>query len=63
MPHLWIRSESRANERRVGLTPDGLRELRIQGFRVTVEDSASRPRMTIPVELTRRGRRSESRSK
>ena len=46
MPHLWVRSESRANERRVGLTPDGLRELRIQGFRVTVEDS---PHRILPI--------------
>jgi saccharopine dehydrogenase (NAD+, L-lysine-forming) len=42
MPHLWVRSESRANERRVGLAPDGLRELRARGFRVTVEDSPHR---------------------
>ena len=42
MPHLWVRSESRANERRVGLTPDGARELRAHGFRITLEDSPHR---------------------
>ncbi len=42
MVHLWVRSESRANERRVGITPDGVRDLRAQGFRITVEDSPHR---------------------
>lgn len=42
MPHLWVRSESRANERRFGLSPDGLRELRALGFRITVEESLQR---------------------
>ena len=46
MPHLWVRSESRANERRVGLTPDGLRELQAQGFRITVEES---PHRILPI--------------
>ena len=46
MPHLWVRSESRANERRVGLTPDGLRELRGHGFRITVEES---PHRILPI--------------
>ncbi|MFW2587870.1 saccharopine dehydrogenase [Sagittula sp. SSi028] len=42
MTHLWVRAEYRANEERVGLTPDGLRDLVARGFRVTVEDSATR---------------------
>lgn len=53
MPHLWVRSESRANERRVGLTPDGLRELRSHGFRITVEES---PQRILPIaEFTAAG--------
>ncbi|RCW88307.1 saccharopine dehydrogenase [Paracoccus lutimaris] len=46
MPHLWVRSESRANERRVGITPDGVQDLRAQGFRITVEDS---PHRILPI--------------
>lgn len=42
MVHLWLRAESRANERRAGLTPAGLRDLVAQGFRVTVEESPHR---------------------
>lgn len=42
MTHLWVRSEQRANERRVGLTPDGAAALIALGIRVTVELSASR---------------------
>ncbi|WP_134678627.1 saccharopine dehydrogenase [Paracoccus ravus] len=42
MTHLWIRSESRANERRLGITPDGVRSLRARGFHVTVEASPHR---------------------
>ncbi|WP_022707905.1 saccharopine dehydrogenase [Paracoccus zeaxanthinifaciens] len=42
MTHLWVRAESRPNEDRVGITPDGVRRLIAQGFRVTVEDSARR---------------------
>ena len=42
MTYLWVRAEQRANEDRVGLTPDGARRLRAAGFRVTVEDSGSR---------------------
>lgn len=46
MPHLWVRHESRANEDRVGITPDGVRQLIARGFRVTVEDS---PNRIIPI--------------
>lgn len=42
MTHLWVRAESRPNEARVGITPDGVRDLMARGFRVTVEDSPSR---------------------
>lgn len=45
MTHLWVRAESRPNEDRVGITPEGVRHLRAQGFAVTVEDS---PRRIIP---------------
>ncbi|MGJ8545674.1 MAG: saccharopine dehydrogenase [Sulfitobacter sp.] len=41
-PHLWLRAEQRANETRVGLTPDGVTALLAAGFTVTVEHSASR---------------------
>ncbi len=47
MTHLWIRAEERANERRVGVTPDGVAQLLAAGIRVTVEDSATR---IIPVD-------------
>ncbi|KRW98026.1 saccharopine dehydrogenase [Paracoccus sp. MKU1] len=46
MVHLWVRAESRANERRVGITPAGARELIAQGFRVTVEES---PHRILPI--------------
>jgi len=46
MVHLWVRAESRANERRVGITPAGLRDLIAQGFRVTVEES---PHRILPI--------------
>ena len=42
MVHLWVRAESRDNERRVGITPQGVAKLIARGFRVTVEDSATR---------------------
>lgn len=42
MVHLWVRSESRANEQRAGLTPAGAAELVARGFRVTVEESPHR---------------------
>lgn len=47
MTHLWVRAESRPNEDRVGITPDGVRDLLRRGFSVTVEDS---PRRVIPTE-------------
>ncbi len=40
--HLWIRAESRPNEERVGITPAGVASLIERGFRVTIEDSATR---------------------
>ncbi|MEO0751141.1 MAG: saccharopine dehydrogenase [Pseudomonadota bacterium] len=42
MTHLWIRAEQRANEERVGLTPEGAASLIAAGMSVTVEDSATR---------------------
>ncbi|MGH1412077.1 MAG: saccharopine dehydrogenase [Pelagimonas sp.] len=42
MTHLWIRAESRANEERVGITPEGVAKLIAKGFRVTLEDSPTR---------------------
>lgn len=39
MTHLWVRAEQRANEERVGLTPEGCAALIAAGLRVTVEDS------------------------
>jgi len=42
MVHLWVRAESRPNERRVGITPEGVRALVAAGFRVTVEESPHR---------------------
>lgn len=42
MTHLWVRSEPRAHETRVGLTPAGAAELIAAGYKVTVEDSADR---------------------
>jgi saccharopine dehydrogenase (NAD+, L-lysine-forming) len=47
MTHLWVRAEQRANEDRVGLTPEGAAALIGAGLRVTVEDSATR---TIPTD-------------
>lgn len=47
MTHLWVRAEQRANEARVGITPDGVEALCRQGFRVTVEDSSSR---ALPID-------------
>jgi len=47
MTHLWIRAEQRPNEERVGLTPDGARQLIAAGIRVTVEDSSVR---AIPLD-------------
>jgi saccharopine dehydrogenase (NAD+, L-lysine forming) len=42
MTHLWVRAEQRANEERVGLTPEGAAELLKAGLQVTVEESAVR---------------------
>jgi saccharopine dehydrogenase (NAD+, L-lysine-forming) len=42
MTHLWVRAESRDNEERVGLTPQGAAKLIAAGFRVTVEESTRR---------------------
>ncbi|MCF3974209.1 saccharopine dehydrogenase [Paracoccus salsus] len=42
MTHLWVRAESRANEDRVGITPDGVAALVGDGMTVTVEDSPRR---------------------
>lgn len=47
MTHLWVRSEQRKNEDRVGLTPDGARALLEAGISVTVEESSSR---AIPID-------------
>ncbi len=46
MTHLWVRAEPRAEERRVGLTPEGAAALLAQGMRVTVERSDAR---AIPI--------------
>ena len=42
MTHLWIRAETRANEARVGITPEGVGNLRAAGMGVTVERSDDR---------------------
>lgn len=42
MAHIWVRSEQRAFEQRVGVTPDGVQKLIDAGHQVTVEESASR---------------------
>jgi len=42
MTHIWVRSESRAHEERVGLTPQGAAKLLAAGYKVTVEESAQR---------------------
>lgn len=51
MTHLWVRAEQRANEERVGLTPEGCADLIAAGIRVTVEESHVR---AIPIEGYRR---------
>lgn len=48
--HLWVRAESRPNEQRVGLTPEGAAALISQGFRVTIEET---PHRAVPVEAYR----------
>lgn len=47
MTHLWVRAEQRANEDRVGLTPDGAKKLLEAGIKVTVEQSRTR---AIPLQ-------------
>ena len=47
MTHLWVRAEQRANEDRVGLTPEGTAKLIAAGIAVTVEDSQTR---CIPID-------------
>ncbi len=42
MTHLWVRAEQRAQEERVGITPEGVQALRDAGFRVTIEESPQR---------------------
>ena len=42
MTHLWVRAEQRANEDRVGLTPEGAAKLIAAGINVTVENSGTR---------------------
>jgi saccharopine dehydrogenase (NAD+, L-lysine-forming) len=42
MTHIWVRSESRAHEERVGLTPQGAAKLLAAGYSVTVEESRQR---------------------
>ncbi|MCC1492123.1 saccharopine dehydrogenase [Cognatishimia sp. F0-27] len=47
MPHLWVRAEQRANEKRVGLMPKGVAALKAAGIAVTVEQSPSR---IVPID-------------
>jgi len=47
MTHLWVRAEQRENEDRVGLTPEGTKQLIDAGIRVTVEESSTR---AIPLQ-------------
>ena len=42
MTHVWVRAEQREHEERVGLTPEGARDLIAKGFRVSVEESSVR---------------------
>jgi saccharopine dehydrogenase (NAD+, L-lysine forming) len=46
MTHLWVRSEQRLNEERVGVTPEGAAALIKAGIKVTVEESSVR---AIPI--------------
>ena len=43
MTHLWIRAEERPNEKRVGVTPNGVKSLLKAGFDVTIEHDSTRP--------------------
>ncbi|WP_298259871.1 saccharopine dehydrogenase [uncultured Litoreibacter sp.] len=47
MTHLWVRSESRDHEQRVGVTPEGVVALMKAGLKVTVEQSKTR---AIPID-------------
>ena len=47
MTHLWVRAEQRPNEERVGLTPEGAKDLIKAGYNVTVEQSSVR---AIPID-------------
>ena len=47
MTHFWVRAEQRANEERVGLTPEGAAALVQAGIRVTIEKSSVR---AIPLD-------------
>ncbi len=47
MTHIWVRAEQRLNEERVGLTPEGARNLLSKGIRVTIEESSVR---AIPLQ-------------
>ena len=42
MVHIWVRAEQREHEERVGITPQGARELLAIGFQVSVETSGAR---------------------
>ena len=42
MTHLWVRAETRENEERVGLTPEGAAKLRAKGMKITIEKSDQR---------------------
>ena len=48
MTHLWIRAETRPNEERVGITPEGVARLIAAGMTVTFEESATRILPTKP---------------
>jgi saccharopine dehydrogenase (NAD+, L-lysine-forming) len=52
MTHLWVRAEQRANEQRIGITPDGVRALMDAGFAVTVERSSCRAMPLAGFEAT-----------
>ena len=43
MTHLWVRAESRPNEDRVGITPEGVRDL----IRRSEPDETKRPVIII----------------
>ncbi|MBC9246102.1 saccharopine dehydrogenase [Paracoccus sp. 11-3] len=46
MTHLWVRAETRPNEDRAGITPEGVAQLIAKGMTVTVEESGTR---VIPI--------------